>query len=287
LKILLTGSKGQVGSALRRLLGAHELVATDRAALDLADARAIAQVVRTAQPEVIINTAAYNAVDKAEAEAPLALAVNAAAPGILAEEAKRLGALLVHYSTDYVFDGALGRPYAEADAAHPLQAYGRSKLEGEARIRATGCRHVILRTSWVYADGAENFALLILRKAAEGAPLRVAADQASIPTWAADLALLTKAVVERREAPLGTWHAAAGGETTRHAYAQELVRLAGFNVEVEAATTADFPGSAKRPRYSALDSRRLARESGIRAIGHWRERLQAFLAGRQRQRSPA
>jgi dTDP-4-dehydrorhamnose reductase len=280
-RILLTGAAGQVGAALRRLLGAHEVDATDRSTLDLASERSIRSRVREGRPEVIVNTAAYNAVDKADAEPQLADAVNAAAPGVLAEEAKRLGALLVHYSTDYVFDGAQRRPYTEGDAPNPLQAYGRSKLEGEARIRASGCRHVILRTSWVYAEGAANFALMILRKAAEGAPLRVATDQSSVPTWAADLAALTKAVLERAEPPLGTWHAAAAGETTRHAYAQELVRLAGFHIEVEAVTTAAFPGSAKRPVYSVLESRALARESGIRPIGHWRERLQAFLAARR------
>jgi dTDP-4-dehydrorhamnose reductase len=267
-RILLTGAAGQVGAALRRLLGAHEVDATDRSTLDLASERSIRSRVREGRPEVIVNTAAYNAVDKADAEPQLADAVNAAAPGVLAEEAKRLGALLVHYSTDYVFDGAQRRPYTEGDAPNPLQAYGRSKLEGEARIRASGC-------------SAANFALMILRKAAEGAPLRVATDQSSVPTWAADLAALTKAVLERAEPPLGTWHAAAAGETTRHAYAQELVRLAGFHIEVEAVTTAAFPGSAKRPVYSVLESRALARESGIRPIGHWRERLQAFLAARR------
>jgi dTDP-4-dehydrorhamnose reductase len=194
--------------------------------------------------------------------------------------------LLIHYSTDYVFDGAAGRPYIEADAPSPLSVYGRSKVEGEVLVRAAGGRHIILRTSWVYAENAQNFLMTVLNKAARGETLRVVSDQISAPTWAADLARLTRALLEHPEAPLGTWHAAAAGETSRYAYAAELLRLTGIDTELLPAQSQEFPG-AVRPAYSALDSRALPRESGIRAIGPWKERLAAFLASVGRAKAPA
>jgi len=168
LKILLTGRAGQVGAELERLLApAHELVATDRAMLDLSDPDAARRSVREARPQAILNAGAYTAVDRAESEPELAMKVNGIAPGILAEEAKRAGALLVHYSTDYVFDGEKRTPYVEDDPVNPLSAYGRSKLEGERAVRASGCRHLILRTAWVYESRGRNFLLTILRLAKE------------------------------------------------------------------------------------------------------------------------
>ena len=178
MKLLLTGRNGQVGSELEKVL--QPAVATDRAALDLADAAAIRRLVREHQPDVLINAGAYTAVDKAEDEPDLAMAVNGQAPGVLAEEARRLGALMVHYSTDYIFDGTKRSPYVEDDAPNPLGVYGRTKLEGEARIRASGCRHLIVRTAWVYGRGG-NFVRAILRQAERGAALRVVDDQIAAP----------------------------------------------------------------------------------------------------------
>ena len=176
MRVLLTGRHGQVGWELERLL--DDVVATDRSTLDLSG-DGIAECVSRAKPEVIINAAAYTAVDKAESEKALAMRVNGVAPGILAEQAKRLGALLVHYSTDYVFDGEKKMPYTEEDQTNPLSAYGASKLEGERRIRASGCRHLILRTSWVYAARGRNFFLTIKNA---NRPLRVVDDQRGVPT---------------------------------------------------------------------------------------------------------
>src|SRR6185436_15280430 len=180
---------------------------------------------------------AYTAVDRAETEAHEASVVNARAPALLAAEARALGALLVHYSTDYVFDGAKGTPYVESDATRPLQAYGRSKLEGEAAIRASGCRHLILRTSWVYADRGRNFVLAILARARATGELRVVSDQRGTPTWAGDVALLTAALLRLREPPEGLYHAAAAGETTWFEFAREVLRLAGIAARVQAIST--------------------------------------------------
>ncbi|HYD57326.1 MAG TPA: dTDP-4-dehydrorhamnose reductase [Burkholderiales bacterium] len=275
-KTLVTGVTGQVGAALLRVLDGHEVLAADRTALDLADPDSIVAALRSARPEVVLNPAAFTSVDGAEEQPQLAHAINAEAPGILAQEARRLGALLVHYSTDYVFDGSLRRPYVESDVAHPLSVYGKSKLEGEARVRASGCRHAILRTSWVYG-GRTNFPMLIVEKAKKNEALRVVADQTGVPTWAADLARLTREVI--RKDALGTWHASAGGEVTRYAYAVEVLRLAGIAASVEPIATSQFPSPAQRPAYSALDSSALERETGIPAIGPWRERLAAYLGG--------
>lgn len=276
MRMLVTGVTGQVGGALVRALAPlGEVIAAPRSRLDLADPDSIAAAVRAAKPDVILNPAAYTAVDRAEAEPQAAEAVNAAGPGILAAEAKKTGALLVHYSTDYVFDGALRRPYVESDATNPLSVYARTKLEGEARVRASGCRHAVLRTSWVYG-GTRNFPTLMLDKARKGETLRVVDDQTGVPTWAADLAILTAALL-RRSVPEGLWHASAAGEVTRHAYAVEVLRLKGVQARVEPIATSDFPSPARRPRYSALDSRALERATAVQAIGHWRDRLEVFL----------
>ena len=281
MKILLIGRNGQVGFELERSLSSLGTVdARDRESLDIYYPDVIRAVVRNSKPDVIVNAAAYNAVDKAESEPEHARAVNAEAPGVMAEEARRSGALLVHYSTDYVFDGVLQRPYAETDAPNPLSAYGRSKLEGEERVRASGCRHVILRTSWVYSRSRANFVTAMLAKAKEREKLRVVADQTGVPTWAADVAALTRAILVRRDVPEGTWHASASGEVTRHAFAVEALRLAGSSAEVTPIATAEFPAAALRPAYSVLDSRALPTASGIEAIGFWRDRLRTFFGVR-------
>ena len=276
MKILLVGRNGQVGAELERLLPAiGELVATDRATLDLADQDAIRRVVRASKPALIVNAAAYNAVDKAESEPGAATAVNAIGPGVLAEEAKRLGALLVHYSTDYVFDGAKRAPYREEDRPSPLGAYGRSKLQGEAEVLATGCRHLILRTSWVYSARATNFYRVIRTKAAAGEPMRMVDDQTSVPTSSVFLAEQTLALL--RAGAGGLLHLVPSGQATRYEFAREVVRALGSASKLEPARSSDFPSAARRPAYSVLDNRKLGALLD-RSLPDWRDLLPPILA---------
>jgi len=273
LKILLTGRNGQLGCELERALQpVGEVIGTDRKALDLGSADAIRRVIREVKPDVVVNAAAYTAVDKAETEEALALKVNGVAPGVMADEAKRAGALLVHYSTDYVFDGRKSTPYLEDDAVNPLSAYGRTKLEGERRIRAAGCRHLIVRTAWVYGNGG-NFVRAILRQADRGAPLRVVNDQFGAPTWAADIAAVTAQLLKSE----GTFHVTAAGAANWHEVALEILRLTGRSISVQPVSTAEYGAKAARPRYSVLDNGRL-RAAGVEPIGDWRTRLRTFLA---------
>jgi len=270
-KILLTGRNGQVGSELEAIL--HPAVATDHAMLDLADVDAIHSVVRAAEPEVIINAAAYTAVDKAESEPELAMRINGAAPGVLAEEARRANALLVHYSTDYIFDGTKRSPYVETDPTGPMSVYGRTKLEGETRIRASGCRHLILRTAWVYGRGG-NFVRAILRQAEKGAALRVVNDQIGAPTWSRDIAKVTSDLLNKSAE--GTFNVSAGGSASWYEVALEILRLVGRKLEVTPVSTAEYGAKARRPAYSVLDTARL-RASGVKPIGDWRQRLAEHL----------
>lgn len=251
LRILLTGKNGQVGSELARVLPSlGELTGVGRAELDLATPAEIRRVIAQSRPHVIVNAAAYTAVDQAEAEEPLACAINADAPSVMAEEAKKMGALLVHYSTDYVFDGVKHKPYVESDPTNPLNAYGRTKLAGEEAIRASGAAHLILRTSWVYATAGKNFLLTILRLAATREELRIVNDQFGAPTPAREIAAATarllgsggvpqRAVVSGRSgssAPeaqptdltalanhAGTYHLTADGETTWYEFARAIL----------------------------------------------------------------
>ena len=271
MKILLTGRNGQVGSELQAVL--HPAVATDHATLDLADADALRQAVRKEKPGVIINAAAYTAVDKAEDEPDMAMLINGAAPGVLAEEAKRTGALLVHYSTDYIFDGMKRAPYLETDPPKPLGVYGRTKLEGETRIRASGCRHLVLRTAWVYGRGG-NFVRAILRQAEKGAALRVVNDQVGAPTWAFDIARVTAELLKKSVE--GTFNVSAAGSASWYEVALEILRLAGRSVEVKPVRTAEYGAKAPRPAYSVLDNGRLC-ASGVTPIGEWRGRLAEHL----------
>ena len=284
MKILLTGSAGQLGRELVRSLAClGEVVACDRRALDLGDADALRSVLRATKPSVVVNAAGYTAVDRAESEPAAAEAVNGLAPGILAEEAKRCGALLVHYSTDYVFDGAKGAPYTEDDAPAPLSAYGRSKLAGERAIAAVAGRHLILRTGWVFGLHGANFIKTILRLARERDELRVVADQCGAPTWTRHLADATALLLARRDAAEGLFHVAAAGEATWHGYAEAIVATAAAGGLIERAphvlpiATADYPLPARRPADSRLDCRRLARDCGI-ALPDWRTGLADCLA---------
>jgi dTDP-4-dehydrorhamnose reductase len=278
-KVLLLGRNGQVGWELERMLrGRSEVTALDRAQCDLRNPDSLSAAVRAARPEVIVNAAAYTAVDRAEAEAHEATVVNARAPALLAAEARSAGAYLVHYSTDYVFDGRKVAPYVETDATNPLQVYGRTKLEGEAAIAASGCRHAILRTSWVYAGRGRNFVLAILNRARSGAPLRVVSDQRGTPTWAQDIAALTVCLLELRERPEGIYHAASQGETTWYDFAVELLGLAGERSLVQPISTTDYASPTPRPLYTVLDSSRLAAQTGLQPIGPWRERLKVVMS---------
>ncbi|HEX9397905.1 MAG TPA: dTDP-4-dehydrorhamnose reductase [Burkholderiales bacterium] len=276
---MLLGCKGQVGSAFARLATPHwEVVPLDRDQCDLYKLEPLRALIRDERPSIIVNAAGYTTVERAEREEEedLAKQANGIAPGVIAEEARRLDAYFVHYSTDYVFDGKKRTPYLETDATGPLQAYGRTKLEGEDGIRASGCRHVILRSSWVYAHRGRNFVLAILDRARKEGRLRVVSDQTGTPTWAEDLARLTVDLLRLPKPPQGTFHAASAGHATWHEFAREVIRLAGLTIPVEAVTTAEFPSAIERPVYSVLDSRKLARTTGIPAIGDWRERLSAF-----------
>lgn len=289
MKILLTGKNGQVGFELRRslaLLG--EIVAVDAAECDLADAAAIRRLVHDVQPSVIVNPAAYTAVDKAEGDAGTAHAVNTGAPGVLAEEASRLGALLVHYSTDYVFDGSKAGEYLEDDAPNPQSVYGASKLAGEQAVREACQRHVILRTSWVVGAHGGNFAKTMIRLASEREALNVVADQFGAPTSAALLADLTAHLVRQATQgdafPYGTYHAVAGGVTNWHEYACYVIdraRAAGLPIKVAAdairpIATSDYPTPAKRPANSRLSTRKLQETFNLR-LPEWREGLDHIL----------
>ena len=268
MRILLTGRNGQVGWELERTLGPlGELIAFDRSGLDLSKPDEIVARVREIKPDVIVNPAAYTAVDKAESEPDLAMAINGTAPGILAEEAKKLGALLVHYSTDYVFDGEKVEPYVETDPTNPLSEYGRSKLAGERAITASGADHLIFRTSWVYANRGKNFLLTILRLAREKPELRVVADQFGAPTWARDIATATALVLARRPAGAeirsGIYHLTAAGRTTWHGFAQRIVALAGLSTPVAAIPASEYPTPARRPRNSVLDHSKAESSFGL------------------------
>jgi dTDP-4-dehydrorhamnose reductase len=277
LKILLTGHTGQVGWELQRCLApSGEVVAPERSALDLDRPGAVAAVVRSIGPDLIVNAAAYTAVDQAERESRTCFAVNAESVGVLAQEAARLGALLVHYSTDYVFDGAKRSPYVETDPAEPINAYGRSKLAGEREITRSGCRHLILRTGWVYASRGRNFLLTILRLARERPQLQVVNDQVGAPTWARDIASATLAALKRPRPLEGLYHVAADGWTTWFDFANRLLEFAGVETPVVPVATSDYPTAAARPAYSVLDSGRFEYSTGFR-IGPWNERLSACL----------
>ncbi|MFN7085198.1 MAG: dTDP-4-dehydrorhamnose reductase [Burkholderiales bacterium] len=286
-RILLTGKTGQVGWELQRALAAlGSVIALDRAQLDLASPDSIRKAVRDAAPDIIVNAAAYTAVDKAEAEAGLAMQVNAVAPGIMAEEARRLGALLVHYSTDYVFDGTKAAPYVEEDLPHPLNAYGKSKLEGERAIAATGCAHLILRTSWIYAGRGSNFVLTILELARQRPTLAVVDDQIGCPTWARFIAEATAALLAdpaRARDRGGIYHLSAAGATSRFDFARKIIELAaqlsgeknGW-AEIRPTTTAQYPLPAQRPLNCSTSKDKIIRTFGIR-IPQWTSLLRACL----------
>ena len=293
MKILLLGKNGQVGWELQRSLAPlGELIALDRYSPDLcgdlANLQGLADTVQRLRPDVIVNAAAHTAVDKAESEPELARTLNALAPGVLAQEAARLGAWLVHYSTDYVFDGSGCRPWTEADAPAPLSVYGQTKLEGEQLIQAACPKHLILRTSWVYAARGGNFAKTMLRLAQERERLSVIDDQFGAPTGADLLADVTAHAIRQvlqRPADAGLYHLVAGGETSWHGYAKHVIAEAGrvqsaikiVAKEIAPVATSAFPTPAKRPHNSRLDTTKLQATFGL-TLPHWQQGVDRMLA---------
>lgn len=291
MKILLTGKDGQIGFELVRALAPlGEVAAVGRADCDLGDAAAVRELVRRVAPDIIVNPAAWTAVDRAESESESAFAVNTAAPRILGEEAARLGALVVHYSTDYVFDGSGQTPYKEIDTPATQNVYGSSKLAGERALAGATARHLILRTSWVLGSHGSNFAKTMLRLAAERERLQVVDDQFGAPTSAALLADLTAHLVRQyaREGcqvfPYGTYHVTAAGETSWYDYARfvlEAARAAGRPLragpeDVMPVKTAAFPSAAKRPANSRLDTSLFRSTFGLR-LPPWQEGVRNVL----------
>jgi dTDP-4-dehydrorhamnose reductase len=289
------------------LESAGELTAMDRHGLDLSIPDEIRRVIRTARPDWIVNAAAYTAVDRAESDEASARSINAVAPGVMAEEAKELGALLVHYSTDYVFDGTKGQPYEEEDPPHPLSVYGRTKLEGERAIQQIAPAHLILRTAWVYAREGRNFLLTVLRLATEKQELRIVRDQVGAPTWSREIAAATADILSQLQTvPKGLpawseikeiYHLSAGGETNWFEFARAILGLASSQTRTAdwftAATmdrplitrhivpiaTTEYPTPARRPAYSVLANRKVNDKFGVR-LPDWEAQLRsAFSEG--------
>jgi dTDP-4-dehydrorhamnose reductase len=280
-KILVTGAGGQLGAELVTSLRAvGDVVATTRASLDVSDADAVAGAFASIRPDIVVNAAAYTAVDRAETERARAFAVNADGPGFLAEASQRTGAMLVHYSTDYVFDGAASAPYEETTQVAPLSVYGESKLEGERRVAASGASALVFRTSWVYALEHANFLTTIRRLATQRDELRIVDDQIGVPNWSRALARATARVLglDRDElaARTGLYHLTCAGETTWFRFAEAFLRDMP-RVRLVAITTAEYPTPARRPRYGVLDTTKFVRAFGF-ALPDWRDTLKACLS---------
>ncbi|MGN6112642.1 MAG: dTDP-4-dehydrorhamnose reductase [Luteimonas sp.] len=291
-RILLLGADGQLGTELRRSLAEQgEVVAATLSGAvasapcetaDFSQPDTLPALLERVAPAIVVNAAAYTAVDRAEQDVELAFRINAEAPDVLAAECARRGAAFVHYSTDYVFDGQGTRPYREDDATAPLGVYGASKLAGEVAVRTSGARHMIFRTAWVYAAHSHNFMRTMLRVGAERDALRVVADQVGTPTPAALLADVTARALRAEAAPSGLWHATPSGLTSWHGFAEAIFEgavargLLPRAPRVEAIATADYPTPAARPAYSVLDCGALQRDFGI-ALPDWREGLAATL----------
>lgn len=283
MKILIIGANGQVGWELQRTLAPlGEIIALGRDGLDLSSADAIRHSMREIAPNLIVNAAAYTAVDKAEEDRELAQLVNGIAPGVMAEEAKLLNAALVHYSTDYVFDGLKGAPYEEIDATQPASVYGKTKLAGEKAITAVGVPHLILRTSWVYGARGKNFMRTMLRLANERDELRVVDDQIGAPTWSRMIAEATSmilaqcihkgAVADVLRDKGGLYHLTAAGQTSWFGFASEIVRHTEKPPRMIPITTAEYPLPASRPAYSVMSNAKLACVFDIR-LPDWRVSL--------------
>jgi dTDP-4-dehydrorhamnose reductase len=307
-RILLTGKTGQLGSELGRLLPTlGEVIAPERKELDLREPETIRQIMRTAKPQLVVNAAAYTAVDAAETDEANALAVNAKAPRVLAEEAKKIGAMLVHFSTDYVFDGSAKAPYEETDPTNPINVYGKSKLTGEQAVRSSAVPHLIFRTAWVYATRGRNFLLTILRLATEREELKIVGDQIGAPTCAVDIAAATAKVLTniygRNDDPRafskvsGTYHMTAAGETTWYDFTKAILEesahasqdLSWFAAATQGRrllarrivpiTASEYGSRTPRPAYSVLSNSRLTQTFGI-TLPDWRTQLRQCFVSR-------
>ena len=287
-KILVTGSMGQVGFELRGALAPlGDVVALDRDGLDLGSIDSIRACIRDVKPGLIVNAAGFTNVDEAESRVEIAMQINGIAPGVMAEEAKRVGAVLVHYSTDYVFDGRLDRPYTEEDEPNPINVYGRSKLAGERAITAAGGRYLILRTSWVYSDRRRNFVSSILRLAQERDELTVVTDQTGSPNWARKLAQSTARLVQLEERVAenpGIYHLSAAGATSRYEFASVILMQAKRYdssprhwARLIPSTSEHYATIAKRPLHLATDKSKIKRVFGIE-MPHWQVQLEAYMS---------
>lgn len=306
MRILVTGKNGQVGAELAILLPRlGDVLALDRAEMDLANSAQIREIIHKQRPDVIVNAAAYTAVDLAEKEEEQARIINVDAPALLAEEAKKIGALLVHYSTDYVFDGSKGSPYLETDPTNPKSVYGKTKLAGEQAINESGADFLIFRTAWVYGTRGRNFLLTILRLAAEREELRVVRDQIGAPTWSREIARGTAEVLAKvfgqssgaRTPMCGTYHMTAAGEASWFEFAQSILAEASQAPKgvswIESATkgrplvaqrivpisTAEYPTPASRPAYSVLSNAKLSKDFSV-TLPTWSRQLQEVFATR-------
>jgi len=288
MKILLFGKNGQVGWELNRSLQPlGEIVALDIEDVDFSEPESLRQIVQDISPDVICNAVAYTAVDKAEDDEDLAMKVNGVAPGVLAEEALKLGALLVHYSTDYVFDGAKSSPYLETDEPNPINAYGRTKLAGEIAVKASGCNFITLRTSWVYANRANNYLLTMLKLAQEREDLSIVSDQIGAPTTARLIADVTLLCIQQAKKEIASgifasdlYHLTASGHTSWFGFTEEIVHLASDSLKlplkiknIKAISTENYPTPAKRPTNSQLALTRLESVFSLK-IPDWKNSLQ-------------
>lgn len=286
--ILLTGKTGQLGRELQLSLAPlGHVIAMDRTQMDLNSPDSIRRTIRDVAPDIIVNAAGYTAVDQAESEPELAMRINAAAPGVMAEEARRLGSLLLHYSTDYVFDGRRTEPYTEADEPNPLNTYGRSKLEGERAITASGCAHLILRASWIYSCRGTNFVLTMLRLARARNELAVVDDQIGSPTWARALAQSTAELLGKvggADVPTGIYHLSAAGVASRYDTAIKIIEIArqlsgestGW-AAVRPIKSAAYPLPAARPLNAATSKKKVEQVFGI-VMADWKNQLRSCLA---------
>jgi dTDP-4-dehydrorhamnose reductase len=293
-RILITGINGQLGQELQQTLAEYDVIGVGRETLDLTQPDKISQMMDEVRPELVINAAAYTAVDKAESEPEITKATNAIAPGILAKEAQKMGVPLIHISTDYVFDGSQSRPYLDTDTTNPLGVYGQSKLAGEQAIRENCNLHIILRTAWVYGVGGKgNFVKTMLKLGAEREEIRVVADQVGSPTWTGDLASAIAQLLPQLSPEIaGTYHYTNSGVASWYDFAVAIFEEAkqlGFPLKVQRIipiTTADYPTPARRPAYSVLYCGKIAAVLGTHPP-HWRQALRQMLAEYRRKRTEA
>jgi dTDP-4-dehydrorhamnose reductase len=285
MKILLTGASGQLGFELARSLqGLGEVIAVDRSRMDLSNLDQVRDVIRVLRPDLIVHPAGYTAVDRAEAEPELVWRINAEAPEVMAQEARALGAALVYYSTDYVFDGSKAGAYVETDATGPINVYGRSKLAGEQAIAAAGIAHLILRTSWVFGMHGNNFLLTMLRLAKERGALQVVSDQFGAPTWSRTLADATALVLAQARAGgpawwqqnSGVYHLTSQGRTSWHGFTAAIIAAAGIDCALTPISSDAWPSAARRPRNSVLDTAKFRARFG--ELPDWQDALRMCLA---------